>query len=174
MSKKSQPIFQKEDVARWVTFGGFWGSMFYILSLLGMIVGHRRQPARVHAPTAITGMGIYVGSFVGFVSIFSALQAIFTRKSSTAMAQERISGGTFEQSVVKLGISSAITSFLPLTAARKSIETAENVTGRPVFDDYEHIDWPRTYGIMGLLSGVTALTVARITSWVARDARSGK
>jgi hypothetical protein len=161
------------DVARWFTFGGFWGFVFYLLSLIGLLAGHRRQPVGVHMPTVLVGMLIHVSGFVGLVSLFSIVQMLVTGKSTTQTAQERIGGGVLEQSVGRLAVSGATGSVVPFGIATGCIRVAEGVTGEAAFVDGGEVSWPRAVLVTMGLSSVTAMAVARITAWVARDARTG-
>lgn len=169
----STPLVGAGDVARWFTFGGFWGFVFYLLSFAGMLTGHRRQPVHVNVRTVSIGMGIHVGIFVGLTSLFSLLQSLVTGKSSRQIAQERIGGGTLEQSVLKLALSGGTGSVIPFLIARQSLHVAKGITGYPAFESNEDLNWARSVGVTAVLSGITAMAVARITSWVAQDARTG-
>lgn len=171
--QEKQPVIETEDVARWFVFGGFWGFVFYLLSFIGLLVGHRRQPVQVNMRPVMLGLGIQVVGFIGFTSVFSAAQAVITGKSSSRMARERISGGTLEQSVVKLGLGASLVSLLPFAMSVGSIRTAEKVTHESTFANQDEIRWPVAVATSATLSSITGLAVARITSWVARDSREG-
>lgn len=168
-----QPRIEASDVARWFTFGGFWGFVFYLLSVAGMLIGHRRQPTSFNARTALVGMGIHVSIFVALTSLFSMLQSLVTGKSSTRTARERIAGGTLERSIITLGASSGTGSIIPFLMAAGSLRAAERITGEPAFPEADQISWPRAAGSTALLSSITALAVARIAAWVAQDSRTG-
>ncbi len=171
--KKHRWNIKSGDVARWFTFGGFWGFVFYLLSFVGLLVGHQRQPVAVNMRTVLTGMVMHVSGFIGLVSLFATVQAIVTGKSTTQTAQERISGGVLEQSIGQLAVSGAAGSVIPFGVAAGAMRVAEGVTGDSAFADGWHIAWPRAVLVTMGLSSITALAVARITAWVARDARSG-
>ena len=169
MRNKTQ-IVEAQDIPRWVTFGGFWGFVFYLLSLVGILTSHRNQPARVNMRTVLVGLGLQILSFIGFTTVFSIGQAAVVKKSSTRLARERISGGSFVGSFFKLGLSASLVSLLPFGFAVGNMKTAERITGEPAFENAEEINWPKAVGVATFFSGLTGLAVARITSWVAQDA----
>jgi hypothetical protein len=164
-------IVEKEDIARWFTFGGFWGFVFYLLSLVGILSSHRQQPARINMATVLTGLVLQVLSFVGFTAFFSVLQALVLKKNSTQLARERIGGGTFEENYAKIGLGASLLSLIPFSFAVGNLRLAEKITGKPAFADDEQINWTAAVGITAVFSSITGLAVARITSWVAQDAR---
>ncbi len=168
---KQHPIVAKEDIARWLTFGGFWGFVFYLLSLVGILSSHRKQPTRINMATVLTGLVLQVLSFIGFTAFFSTVQALVLKKNSTQLSRERIGGGTFEENFAKIGLGASLVSLLPFSFAVGNLRFAEKITHKPAFDDAENINWPIAVAITAFLSSITGLAVARITSWVAEDAR---
>jgi len=173
MSKHKQQAIQPEDFARWLTFGGFWGFVFYLLSFAGLLLGHRHQPVRVNTRTSLVGMIIHTGFFVGMVSLFSALQSLLTGKSSSQTGRERVSGGTLERSILKLAVGGGLGSIIPFALSVGSLKAAETITGEAAFQNSDDINWIQAAGTTALLSSITALSVARITAWVAQDSREG-
>ncbi len=165
-------VFQRENVARWVTFTGFWGFVFYLISFMSILTGHRRQPARVHTNTALVGMGVHIATFVSAGSIFSALSSLVRQQTTIAQTRERIKNGTFETSIALQALAGATGSVIPLVMAVGSMRAAERMTGRPVFEDAQDINWIRATGTNILASGFAALAVSRIAAWIVRDARA--
>lgn len=168
----AQNVFQHENVARWFTFTGFWGFVFYLISFVSILTSHRRQPTRVHADTALVGMGLHLTTFVSAGSIFSALSALVRQQTTTAQSRERIKNGTFENSIPLQALAGATGSVIPLAMAVGSMRAAERITGKPVFEDAHDIDWIRATGTNILASGMAALAVSRIAAWIVSDARA--
>lgn len=169
-----QHVIKREDVARWITFSGFWGFVFYLLSLVGLLASHRRQPLRINANTALVGMGIHVGSFITVGSLLSALQSLWRGKSTTQQAREQIGSGDLERSMLQQVAGAAAGSVVPFAWTVGSLRVAERITGKRTFTDSSTINWLGAAGTTALLSGVTSLAVNRIAAWVARDAASSQ
>lgn len=165
-------IFQHENVARWLTFTGFWGLVFYLLSFMSILTSHRHQPVRVHADTALVGMGLHIVTFVSAGSTFSALSALVRQQTTTAQTRERINKGTFESSIPLQALAGATGSIIPLAMAVGSMRAAERITGTPVFENAQDINWVRATGTNILASGIAALAVSRIAAWIVSDARA--
>lgn len=171
---QSQSLIGTQDVARWFTFTGFWGFVFYLLSFAGLLRGQRRQPVSVDTDTAIVGMGIHIGVFVTAGSLFSAGASLVRRQSTTQQARQRVDDGTIERTIPLQAVGGAIGSIIPFAMAVGSIRAAERVTGKALFPDGNDIAWSRAIGTTALLSGVTALAISRIAAWVANDARQSR
>lgn len=170
-----QSIVTQEDVARWLTFSGFWGFVFYLLSTTGMALSHRRQPAPVNASTIVTGMGLHVGTFVTFGSAVIAATSLKRGKSTTDLARENINSSDSSTSTpIQTGLSAATGSVAPFALALASLLVAERLTGKPAFPEGGTIDWVRAIGVNSVLTGVTAAAVSRIFGWVVQDVRHGK
>ncbi|NJN16484.1 MAG: hypothetical protein HC822_09535 [Oscillochloris sp.] len=167
---KDAPI-EREDVSRWVVFSGFWGSIFYLLSCVSEVAAARRRPVRLDTQTLGMGYGMHVATFVIGGSILNAGQSLVVGKSSTEQAQESIGGGQLQRTWPLQALGGAAGSVVPLAMAVASQKVAENITGRPAIDN--DINWPVAAGTMVVITGLTALAVSRITSWVARDAKRG-
>ncbi len=167
---KSAPI-TGEDLARWLVFTGFWGSSFYLLASVSLIAGARRQPVELDAPTLGVGYGLHVLSFVAVGSVGSAIVSLVRGKGTSEQAEEAIGGGQLERSWPLQAVGGAVGSVVPLALAVASQNIAEQITGRPAI--LGDVAWPVTGGTMIVLSGLTALAVGRIASWVAEDAKNG-
>lgn len=168
---KGAPI-SGEDVARWVTFSGFWGAIFYLLACVSLVASSKRQPVRVSAPTLGLGLLLHVAAFVAGGTATSAIGALARGKSSTEQAQESIKSGQLEQTVPLQALGGALGSVVPFGLAVGSLRLAGQITGEPALKDLQSVQWPQAIGAMTISSGVTALAVSRIAAWVARDAKS--
>jgi hypothetical protein len=162
-----------EDLVRGTTFTGFWGFVFYLLSTISLISAQRSQPFRLHARPLLLGLAINVGSFITLGLSGLVAQSLLRGKSSTDQSREDIGEGRFERIWWLSGLASALGSVVPFALALASLRAAERLSGERAFDS-RGVSWPQALGVMALLSGVVALCVARITSWVAQDARSGE
>ncbi|NJP06480.1 MAG: hypothetical protein HC837_13070 [Chloroflexaceae bacterium] len=158
-----------EDVARWLTFSGFWGFVFYVLSTVGMLIGQRKQPVRIHGKTVLVGMIVHVVSFTALGSLLSAVVSFRSGKSTTRMARERIP--TVEQRIGPQTLGGMVAGAVPFLMSAGSLQVARKMTGKMAFPDAQTIDWVRGGSIMALLTAVTALAVSNIAAWVARDSR---
>lgn len=165
-------IVRQQDVARWITFSGFWGFVFYLLVFAGILSSHRRQPARVNPEVALVSLGLHLGTFVAGGSLFSALSSLARNQSTTALSRDRMRQGTYEQSIPLQAVSGGIGSIIPFLLALGCMRAAEQATGKPVFADADAINWPRAAGTTALLSGLTALAVSQIAGWIVKDARA--
>ncbi len=172
MVNHSGKLAQPGDVARWFTFTAFWGFVYYLLSFAGILGGHRYQPVRADADAALVGMGIHVGIFVAVGSLFSAINSVARKQSTTAITQQRVAAGTFENSILLQAISGGVGAILPFMLAVGSMRAAEQITGKAVFPDGRDLNWPRACGISMILSGLTALGVSRIAAWIVSDTRA--
>lgn len=161
-----------EDVARWLTFTGFWGAIFYLLACASLVSASRRQPVRLSAPTLGLGLLLHVATFMVGGSLSSAAGALARGKSSTEQAQESIKSGQLERSIPLQALGGALGSVVPFGLAVASLEVAGRLTGQPAVKDLQAVRWPQAVGTMVAASGATALAVGRIAAWVARDARS--
>lgn len=162
-----------EDVVRWLTFTSFWGSISYLLATTSMAAAHTRQPLRADMRTIGLGMGLHVATSVALGSASAAGFAIAKGERTTEVAERRIAGGELERSVAQQGLGAAVGSLLPFAMAAASMRIAEQITGEPAFDG-DDISWPIAMATMVAASGLTSLAVARITGWVARDAKQGQ
>lgn len=160
-----------EDVARWVTFSGFWGAVFYLLACASMIASSRRQPVRLSGKTVGIGLLLHVATFVAGGSLSSAAGSLIRGKSSREQAQEAIATGRLERTVPLQALGGAAGSVVPFGLAVASLRAAERITGRPALGDLDEVRWPQAVGTMVAASGLTALAVSRIAAWVARDAK---
>jgi hypothetical protein len=163
-----------EDVVRWLTFTSFWGSISYLLASTSIAAAHTRQPLQIDMRTLGVGMGLHVATAVALGSASAAGFAIAKGERTTEVAERRIAGGELERSVVRQGLGAAVGSLLPFAMAAASLRLAEQITGEPAFGDADAISWPAAMATMVAASGLTSLAVARITSWVARDAKQGQ
>ena len=82
-----------EDIRRWLVFTSFWGSVFYVLSCVSLIIGSRRQTVKFHAPSVGIGYGLHVSTFVVGGSLLSAANSIVRGKSTSEQAEELIGRG---------------------------------------------------------------------------------
>lgn len=169
VEKQTQPVIQGEDIARWLTFSSFWGSIFYILAIIGLVAGQRRQPVRLHAGTALLGMAVHVGTFVTVGSGGGLAASLARGQSTSQQARERIDPERLERGIVRAGASGALGSVIPFVLALGSLQVAERLTGQALFEDAD-TSWPRAVGTTAVFTGLTALAVSRIAAWVARDA----
>lgn len=168
---QDQDLFKGEDVARWITFSGFWGFIYYLLSWIGLLAGQRKQPLQVQRESALVGLGIHLGLFVTLGSLVSAVGAVLQGKSTTQQARERVGSGLLQRSILLQGLGGAVGSVIPFALTVGSLRGAERITRRAAINDFRSINWPVAIGTTALASGVTALAVSRIAAWVARDAR---
>lgn len=168
---KDTPI-RSEDLPRWLTFTSFWGASSYVLSCVSLIAGSRSHPVRIEPATIGLGMLLHTATFMATGSLAVATGSIVSGKSSTEVSQQDISGGSLERSVAQQGAGGAFGSLVPFALALGSLELAGKLTGRPAFGEPRRISWPRSLGTMVAASGLLALAVARITAWVAEDAKS--
>lgn len=176
MAKKwNQPRGERvrgEDVVRGITFTGFWGFVFYLLALLSMISGQRSQPFKLSARPVLLGLGLNVVGYV-VVGLLGLIGQSFVRgKSSTEQSREDIGGGTFERFWWLSGLGTFLVAGFPFTVALVSLRAAEKLSGEQAFQP-QGLNWTRALSVMGVCSGLVALIVARITSWVAQDAKVG-
>lgn len=168
---KDAPI-GREDVARWLTFSGFWGAIFYLLACASLLATSKRQPVRINTQTVGVGMLLHVLTFVVGGATASAIGSLARGQSSTEQAQESIKGGQLERTVLLQALGGALGSVVPFGLAVGSLRVAERLTGQPALKDAQSsVQWPQAVGAMTLASGVTALAVSRIAAWVARDAK---
>jgi hypothetical protein len=163
-----------EDVVRWLTFTSFWGSISYLLACTSIAAAHTRQPLRADMRTLGLGMALHVGASVALGSASAAGFALSKGERTTEVAERRIAGGELERSVAQQGLGAAVGSLLPLGMAVASMRAAEMISGEPAFDDSNSVSWPVAVAAMVAASGLTSLAVARITGWVARDAKRGR
>jgi hypothetical protein len=164
-------VVQQQDVARWITFPGFWGTVSYILACISLGFAHKKKSFCVHTKPVLLGMGIHVGSFIAVTSIGSAAYSLIRGKRTTELAQKRVQAGSLEQSIPVRGVTSAVSSMVPLALAIMSLKAAERLTNEPAIESDADVDWLRAITIMSTSSGTAAMTVSRIVRWVARDAR---
>ncbi len=170
-TQEQKPIVTGQDVARWLTFSGFWGFVFYLLSLVSMLIGHRRQPAQLNTKNALVALGLHVGTFVTIGSAFSAAVSFKRGRSTSELAQESTSSGQTGSNPLQTGASAAAGSPLPFALAAASTRMAGSLTGQPTFPEGTSIDWLRAAGTNAVFTGITAMAVSRIAGWVAQDAR---
>lgn len=168
---KDTPI-RNEDIPRWLTFTSFWGASSYVLSCVSLIAGSRERPLRIEPTTLGLGMLLHTATFMTTGSLSVAVGSLVSGKSSTEVSKDDISGGSLERSVVQQGAGAAMGSLVPFGLALASLELASKITNRPAFATPREISWPRTLSTMVAASGLLALAVARITAWVAEDAKS--
>jgi hypothetical protein len=126
---------------------------------------------RINTQTTLTGMGIYVGGFISYTSLYSTVKSFTQGKSISKIARERIRGGSLDRPLWQFAAGGGVFSIFPFLLAVLTLRLAEGITGEPAFEDSDYINWPQAAGTTALLSGLAALVVTRITSWVARDAR---
>jgi hypothetical protein len=169
---KDVPV-EGEDVTRLLTFTSFWGSIFYLLSCVSIVAGTRRPSVRLHTPTLGVAYLLHVLSFVVGGSLVTFIGALVQGKSSTAQSKEAIGGGALERGWAVQALGGAAGAVVPFALAVASQAVAEQITGEPALAESDSVSWPIAGGAMVALSGATALAVARITAWVAEDAKSG-
>ncbi|GAB4437391.1 MAG: hypothetical protein OHK0015_30080 [Chloroflexi bacterium OHK40] len=170
--RKHNPI-RREDIPRWLTFTGFWGAIFYLLSCVSLVAGSERRTVQLHPKTLGLGLLLHVASFMAGGALAVATGSLVRGKSSTVQSEEQISSGQLERTVVQQGLGGAVGSVVPFGMAVGSIELAGRITGVPAFGQRNTVNWPIAVGTMVVSSGLVALAVSRITAWVARDARRG-
>ena len=168
---KDAPI-KGEDVTRWLTFTSFWGAISYLLATVSLIVGSKRQPVKLNAPTAALGLLFHVATFMVGGSLAVAIGSIVRGKRSTELSEESISSGELERTVLPQALGGAVGSLAPFALAVGSMLLAERITGKPALADKDNVRWPLAGGTMIAASGATALAVSQITAWVAKDAKS--
>lgn len=172
LEQQTQPAIEREDIARWLTFSGFWGSIFYILSVIGLVAGQRQQPVRLNVGTALVGMAVHVGTFVTVGSGGGLLAALAKGQSTSQQARERVNPEQLDRGIVRAGAGATVGSVIPFLLTLGSLQVAERITGRALFEE-SSMNWPRAVGTTAVFTGLTALAVSRIAAWVARDARYG-
>lgn len=160
-----------QDVARWVTFSSFWGVLYFLIACVSMVATARRQPVRLHGPTAALAMLIHVAGFVLGGSTLSALGSLVRGKSSTEQAKESISSGQLEATVPLQALGGAAGAVVPFALTLGSLTVAEQITGQPAMS-HAGVRWLPAIGVMTGASGLAALAVGRIAAWVAEDAKS--
>lgn len=168
-------LINGRDVVRWLTFSSFWGSVSYLLACASLISASRRQPVRVNSSTTTVGLGVHVASFVALGAASAAASSLIRRKPTTAISEQEIGSGRLEQpkTIVGQSLGAAFGAAVPLGIAVASQMAAERIVGEPAIGAIEDIRWLQAVAVMSGLSALTALAVARITGWVARDARTG-
>lgn len=159
-----------EDVARWMVFTAFWGSVSYLYTCIGQIVGTRRDSVRVHTPTVGLAYGVHVLSFVVGGSLVVAISSIVRGKRSTDRSAKAISSGKLERGWPLQALGGTAGSVLTFGLALASQSLVSQRTGHTAVA--EEVNLPVAGGAMVVLSGLTAFAVARITAWVAQDAKS--
>lgn len=162
-----------EDIARWLTFSGFWGFVFYLLSFLSLTLAQRRQPFQLNSRPLLTGMLLHVGGFVVLGSAASAAETLRKGKPTSALAQERIAGGSLDRVQLSQGLGAAAGAAVPFGLALGALRAAEQLSGERAFTPAGNTRWPQALGAMALFTGAAALAITRIASWVAKDARRG-
>lgn len=169
-------LLRGEDLSRTLVFSGFWGSIFFLLAFVSQVLTFRRRPAEVHSPTVLTGAGIFIGGFVGLGTLLIAIATARSGKKPAEQAREQIgaAGETSSGSVLRTALSAATGSLLPLALSRGSLRLAAQLTGTPALTPTEGLSLPRTAVVNALLNALIAAAVARITGWVARDARNAE
>lgn len=160
-----------EDITRVLVFTSFWGTLYYLLACVSLIAGARRQPVEVDARTVATGYGVHLLAFMAGGALTSAAGALVRGKRPTEQAEEAIGGGQLERSWPLQAAGGAAGAVLPLGLAVASQAISGQLTRRPSLA--EDVTWPVVGATMVTLSGLVALAVARITAWVAEDAKSG-
>lgn len=168
---KDVPI-EGADITRLLTFTSFWGSIFYLLSCVSIVAGTRRERVRLHTPTLGVAYAMHVLAFIVGGSLTTFVGSLLRGKTSTAQSQEAISGGALERGWAIQALGGAAGSVVPFALAVASQAVAERITGEPAVADGDTVSWPLAGATMVAASGVTALAVARITAWVAEDAKS--
>jgi uncharacterized protein (UPF0548 family) len=164
---------EAEDVSRWLTFTSFWGSIFYLLSCVGIVAGSRRRPARLDGPTVGIGYLIHLATFVVGGSLVSFLGNLLRGKTSTQQAEEAIGGGALERAWPLQAVGGAAGAVVPFALAVASQAVAAQITGERTPADENEVSWPVAAGATVAATGLLALAVSRIVAWVAEDAKSG-
>ncbi|MCU0495359.1 MAG: hypothetical protein MUD01_27535 [Chloroflexaceae bacterium] len=173
MAVQTTTPVEGQDVARWLTFTSFWGSMFYLLSCVSLVLTHRRQPVKLHGPTMLLGLAMHLSTFVTLGSAGSALFSLLRGKSTTEISEERIGSGQLERSTLVQGLGGAAGAVVPFALAAASLRVAEHYTGEHAVAPAAGVRLPQALALMVGLTGLTSLAVSRIAGWVARDAKRG-
>jgi hypothetical protein len=165
-------LLRGEDLGRALVFSSFWGAIFYLLNFVSQLLTFRRQPAEVRADTVLAGAGLFVGGFVGLGTLLVAVASARSGKSPAEQAREQIGNSRGSNSgVLRTAAGAALGSLLPMTLATGCLRLAEQLTGVPALAPREGLSLPRAAAANALLTALVAAAVARITGWVARDAR---
>ncbi|GAB4208044.1 MAG: hypothetical protein OHK0022_37080 [Roseiflexaceae bacterium] len=162
-----------DDPLRWVTFSGFWGFVFFLLSVAGLLAGQRHSVVRINQRTLWAALLIHMTAFVTGGTLFSALQQVLVRRSAEEQSEQAVASGTLQRSVPLQTLGSAVGAVVPFGLAVASAQLAERLTGAPLLPR-ARTDWRRALAVTSGLSGLAALAVSRIAAWVAEDALRAK
>ncbi|RRR74517.1 MAG: hypothetical protein EI684_06845 [Candidatus Viridilinea halotolerans] len=162
-----------DTLSRVLVFTSFWGSIFYLLSVVSQALTMRRQPVEVEAKTVMTGGAIFVSSFMAMGSLGLAIATWRRGKTPAAQSREQFAKVTERDGARVLGtaLRAGAGSGLMLTLATGCLRLAEAITGKPALAPQEAVDLPRNAALNALLTGLIAAAVTKITDWVALDAR---
>ncbi|HEU4323488.1 MAG TPA: hypothetical protein VFS21_10115 [Roseiflexaceae bacterium] len=173
MPSRADRVVAPDDPLRWVTFSGFWGFVFFVLSVAGMLAGQRHTVVRINQRTLWAALLLHMAAFVGGGTLFSALQQLLVRRSAKEQAEQAVATGALQRSIPLQALGSALGAVVPFGLAVGSARLAEHLTGAPLLPR-ARTDWPRALAVTSGLSGLVALAVTRIAAWVAEDALRAK
>lgn len=166
-------VISAEDPWRWVTFSGFWGSLYYLLVCAGLIAGHESTAPQVNKRALRVSFIVYLASFVSGGTLISLLQQLVIRRSAKDQTRDVIASGVFERSIPfqALGAAAGAVPAMGLVLGANSI--AERVTGEQAIVGGP-IRWSRAIAVASLLGGAAGLAITRIAGWIAEDAQEAE
>lgn len=171
--RNQRPVVAKQDPWRWVTFSGFWGSVYYLFVGVGLIASSKRSVVSIDRRAGLVSFLVYITTFVSGGVVFSLIEQLIVRRSAKDQSREAIAAGVLEPSIPLQALGGAAGSIVPFALVLGSSEVARRITGAPVFD-LQAVRWPQAIGVTALLSGLASLAVSRIAAWIADDAQHAK
>jgi hypothetical protein len=171
--KRRHGVISHEDPWRWLTFSGFWGTIYYLLSFAGLIAGQKSAALLLNRRPALVSFATFLLLFISGGTLTSVVQQLIVGRSSKDQARGVIANGLLEPSIPLQALGGAAGASLALGLATVSNRVAERITGERVFLAGE-VNVARALAVTGLLSGFASLAVSRIAAWVAEDAQEAE
>lgn len=168
---RSEPVVDRQDPLRWVTFSGFWGLILFLLSVVGLVAGQERSQVRISRRTAGVTLLIHMLAFVSGGTLFSLVQQVLVGRGARQQSRQAIRSGLLERSIPLQALGSAAGAVVPFGMVVAEARLAARLTGEPLLAP-GRTNWPRALTVTSALSGLVALAVTRIAGWVAQDARA--
>jgi hypothetical protein len=171
-SQKQETAFGAEDFQRSLVFSGFWGFVFYLFSVVSLLLAQRRRPIQINPRPVLTGLLMFVSGFVSLGTAIIAAASVSRRRSVTEEARENIPNLVGNTRPLRQALSGAGGAVLPFAVSVGALRLAERVVNTSAFGENEDTAWPKAVGTMALLTGLISMAISRIAGWVARDAQA--
>lgn len=166
-------IVSPEDPWRWLTFSGFWGSLYYLLVYVGLLTGQQPTTLRINRRPALLSFALYLTAFVTSGTLFSVLEQLLTGRSAKQQTRMLIAAGVLERGIPLQALGGAAGAVLPFGLVMATNAVAERLVGEPAVQPGP-LRWGRAVAVTSVLSGLASLAVSRIAAWVAEDAREAE